>query len=111
MAAAQDGGVRQEESIGVVATKVASATGESVSVTCRDCGRTLDCEAIFCPSCLVQARCKSCREPLRPDARGCTRCGTAIEVARSVLREDVEPTAVMNTFEFVETSQRRELRA
>jgi adenylate cyclase len=47
---------------------------------CRNCGRTLDDDARFCPTCglAVSLACTSCGASLDADARFCQKCGQPV---------------------------------
>src|SRR5438045_1446254 len=48
------------------------------NMNCPNCNATLSDRGYFCQSCELQARCRSCREPLEPGAMECVECGTKL---------------------------------
>ncbi|MCB2218110.1 SPFH domain-containing protein [Desulfofustis glycolicus] len=61
--------------------------GRGETTTCPDCQNPIPAAARFCPLCghqvLVLSQCSSCGKNLSPNAKYCSRCGTATEQSPS----------------------------
>ena len=56
---------------------------EATPLNCPRCGHGLSDRGAFCPSCVAQVRCKSCRELLEQSAVACVECGTPVGEGQS----------------------------
>jgi len=79
---------------------------------CVYCHGELPENALFCPQCLHQARCKSCKELLLQKAAGCIFCGTPLNATSTTNISDsvIDSTGQgMNTLKFKENHVGRSL--
>ncbi len=83
-------------------------------MNCSKCDFELPDNAIFCPMCVTQVRCKSCHEALILGARGCMMCGALMGDNSSHAPADKSNGALIpapNKIGFVETDRRRSFQA
>src|SRR4051794_21864040 len=77
---------------------------------CPSCGVEIEAGFLFCPSCVKQVRCRSCRSLLMRNANGCVVCG--VRLGDDVGVSSIEsPTSPQNYIEFEETKTRRFMKA
>jgi RNA polymerase subunit RPABC4/transcription elongation factor Spt4 len=80
---------------------------------CSSCSFALPEEAVYCPNCAGQVRCKACKQLMEPHWRACISCGTLRgETGNSPIEnasKHISP--VLNTIEYQETEKSRSLRA
>lgn len=80
-------------------------------MSCPNCGVDLPNQAVFCPMCAVQVRCKSCREVLIRGARACIHCGTFAGEGLDGTKDGTNGSHAINKITLEETTKRRSLRA
>lgn len=80
---------------------------------CPSCTSGVPEQALFCPNCATQIRCKSCRTPIEPNWRACINCGILTGEAGNAVKDmafhPVSPA--VNTIEYQETEKSRSIRA